>query len=134
MRKTHIASGILLTSAIVATSNIAVMPAIIGLSGSVAPDIDFSLGLKHRTLTHSLFGVAIAFIITMLFSVDFARIFAANCILHILMDSLTVKGVAYMYPMSEKFYGFKLFKTRSAEDMLICLVIVWIISEVLARI
>ncbi|MEG0999973.1 MAG: metal-dependent hydrolase [Cellulosilyticaceae bacterium] len=92
------------------------------LVGSLLPDIDhtksflgsrlllFSKPLNkwfgHRTLTHSLLTVGLLFyssfaawgflpITTGLFT---------GCISHILLDSLTNKGVAIFYPLSKKRY------------------------------
>ena len=112
--------------------------------GSFFPDIDepnsyigkklpfFSkllrkIGLKHRTLTHSIFFPLILFlIIAFIPDLDtfFVRGFIIGIILHIIGDTITVSGVPILYPISKKRYfllpSFLRFKVGSmAENIII---------------
>ena len=95
-----------------------VIPASIG---SIAPDLD--LGSHHRMFLHNVF-IIFMLIVSSWFTMVYSDLelsllllgFITGWISHIVLDSLTLKGVALLYPVSKRFYGFK--KCRS--DSLLC--------------
>jgi inner membrane protein len=95
-----------------------VIPASIG---SIAPDAD--LGSRHRMLLHNIFILfmlmASSWFTTVYSDLELSLLllaFIIGWISHIVLDLLTLKGVALLYPVSKRFYGFK--KCRS--DSLLC--------------
>lgn len=97
--------------------------------GSLFPDIDeptSTLGrllpvgyfVKHRTVTHSLFALIIAFWINPLFGIGYLT--------HIFLDMLTPAGIQLFYPWEKK-VGVKLIRTGSFMEfvflMAICIFI-----------
>lgn len=111
MKRTHVAVGIATTLPLI-LSNPATA---VGLVGSVAPDFDIQLGIKHRTLTHSLLMAAISTSVIFFVNNDISVVWCINYLLHLLLDSITVTGVPLLYP-NKKIYGLRKIKTRGAED------------------
>lgn len=111
MKKTHVSVGLALTLPIILNAPISV----IGLLGSTAPDLDIQLGLKHRTITHSLLFLGITTLVITPFSVKISLVWFVNYLLHLLLDGMTVSGVPLLYP-KKKSYGIKKIKTGGAED------------------
>lgn len=101
--------------------------ALIGLVGSIAPDWDIRLGIKHRTITHSFITLIVTTIVLFLFNNILGLIWGLNYLIHLILDSFTVTGVPLFHPFRDKYYGFKLIRTGEVEDLLICLVAVLII-------
>ncbi|HIQ50991.1 MAG TPA: metal-dependent hydrolase [Nautiliaceae bacterium] len=106
------------------TSNLPI-PFYIGLIiGSFFPDIDEpnsyigkklsflskflrKIGLKHRTLTHSIFFPFTLFLLIILLSnlnTFFIKGFIVGAIFHIIGDAITISGVPIFYPISKKRY------------------------------
>ena len=126
MKKTHIAVGIAATINFINISNVLFLP--IAVVGSLIPDWDYKLGLKHRGITHTLLALLITTGLFSLYSWKLGLLWGLNYFTHLLLDSLTVTGIPLLYPLKKKYYGFKLFKTRGAEDVLIFLICFYIIT------
>lgn len=130
MRKTHIAIGCVATSILL--SNHIIQPlSIIGIVGATFSDIDYKLGIKHRTITHSILMLTLTSIMISFFSKDIALVWFVNYLLHLIADSFTKSGVPFLYPFIKKSYGFKLIKTGSSIDYFIAIVSLYILSEIL---
>lgn len=127
MKKTHTAIAIAAAIPIIDYFNLPYI-SIIGVIGANAPDWDFRLGLKHRTITHSLLLLFVSSFAVSFFSKNIALIWFMSYLLHLLADSCTKMGVPFLYPLVKKRYGLKLIKTGGVEDMFICLLAVFIIS------
>jgi inner membrane protein len=128
MKKTHLFTGIALTIPFISLSNIILLPAVIG---SVAPDWDYRIGIKHRTITHSLIALIISSAFLGTFNIKLGLLWALNYTVHLLLDSLTKMGVPLLYPWRKKYYGKKLFRTHGAEDGLLALISIYIISSLI---
>ena len=127
MKKTHTAIGIAAAIAIINKFSLPYI-SIIGVIGANAPDWDFKLGLKHRTITHSLFLLFISSFVISFLSKNIAVIWFVSYLLHLLADSFTKMGVPFLYPIVKQRYGLKLIKTGGVEDMFICLLAIFLIS------
>ena len=66
-RISHLTIGIILTYFLY-TLNYGWLYCLIGLQGSIAPDIDFKIGLRHRTITHSIIALILTTMPLYLFS------------------------------------------------------------------
>ena len=97
MKKTHTAIGIAAAIAIINTFSLPYV-SIIGVIGANAPDWDFKLGLKHRTITHSLLLLCLSSFAVSFFSKNIAVIWFVSYLLHLLADSFTKMGVPLMIP------------------------------------
>ncbi|BDR82576.1 metal-dependent hydrolase [Clostridium tetani] len=124
-RKTHIAVGLAATLPIVYTTN---YYSIVGLLGATAPDIDIILGIKHRTITHSIVMLCITSLPLFIFNFNIGLIWFLNYFIHLILDSFTKMGVPFLYPWSTKYYGYKKIRTGSAEDLFLCLISIYIIG------
>lgn len=111
MKRTHVAVGLAVTIPLIIQNPIS----FIGVLGSVTPDWDYIFGIKHRTITHSFLALGISTAIIFFFNKSISLIWCISYMTHLFLDGLTVTGVPLMYP-SKKRYGFKLYKTRGAED------------------
>ncbi len=136
MGKTHLAVGVAVAIPLMyyCPEQIAIVPSTLGLVGAVAPDWDLKLGIKHRTITHSIFFPILISFITSFFSLGFSYVFLATYLSHILLDSFTIMGVPLFYPIIKDKYGLRVIKTGSATDMGICISAIYLISEMIARI
>lgn len=133
MKKTHMAIGILATSCLITYTDLPRVPLICGIIGATMADLDFILGIPHRTWTHSLIGMLIVVTVCSLIDIVFGFSLYINYSTHIAADSMTKMGVPLFYPFNKKYYGFKLFKTGKSEDMFICLVVIFILSEMFIK-
>lgn len=115
MKRTHIAIGVAATLPIISNNPISIL----GVLGSAAPDWDYLLGIKHRTYTHSLLVLIISSISVLILNKCIALVWFINFALHLIGDSFTKMGTPYLYPWNKKYYGYKLIKTRGAEDYFI---------------
>ena len=129
-RKTHIAIGIAATIPLLKYTSIDFF-GVVGIIGATAPDIDLKLGIKHRTITHSLLFLFLSSLFIFLFSKSIAIVWFINVLLHLIADSFTKMGIAWLYPFKRKYYGYKLIRTGGAEDYFITLLLIFIISEML---
>lgn len=109
-------------------------PVVVGsLIGSTLPDIDLTVGIPHRTMTHWFplpLSICAASLILPSASGDPHRIFndillgiGIGAILHIVEDSLTQGGVPLATPMGKRF-SFRLTKTGGQLERIIVLVLI----------
>lgn len=131
MKRTHIAIGVAAGITIINYFNLPFIGIVSCYFGSVAPDWDFRLGIKHRTWTHSLLLLAVSTYLIYLFNLNSALLWFSAYLLHLIADSLTKTGVPFLYPFIKNNYGFKLFTTGKSEDLFILLIFIWIISELI---
>lgn len=131
MGRTHTAIGILAAIPVIRYLDLPYVFITGSIIGSVAPDWDLYLGIKHRTITHSLLLLAISTIGIGLFSINMAIMWFIAYALHLIADSFTKMGVPFLYPFKKKRYGAKLIYASGAEDLFILLVAIYIISEIL---
>lgn len=123
MKRTHAVAGVIITGTLCYYTPLDRLPLILGFIGSTAPDLDMMFG--HRKITHSLLGICIAFGLCSIFNVVFAISFCTNCLIHIVLDSFTLKGVPLFYPYNKKYYGFKEIKSGGVEDKYFCLMMIF---------
>jgi inner membrane protein len=129
MKKTHIA--IATVSILPFLNHISLLCIPLGLIGSVFPDYDFILGLKHRGITHTLVALMVTTGSVMLFSFDTAVIWSIAYFTHLIADSFTKMGVPLLYPFNQKYYGCRIIRTHGAEDYFILLLCFYIIVQYL---
>lgn len=125
-KKTHIAVGLVATLPIVYTTKNYI--SIIGLLGATAPDWDIILGIKHRTITHSILMLCITSLPFFILNFNIGLIWFLNYFIHLGLDSFTKTGVPFLYPWNKKYYGFKKITTGKSEDLFLCLISIYIIS------
>lgn len=133
MRKTHIAIGCVATSILIINTSIQPL-AVIGILGSTFPDIDYKIGLEHRTITHSILMLILSSLLVVFFNKDIALVWFVNYSLHLIADSFTKMGVPFLYPFCKKRFGFKLIRTGSSIDYFITILCLYIFSEIIIAI
>ncbi|MDS0524377.1 metal-dependent hydrolase [Clostridium sp. SHJSY1] len=127
MKQTHIAVGVAVTISIVVQDPISVL----GVIGSVAPDWDKPLGMKHREITHSILALVITTAAINNFNKSIALTWGISYITHILVDAITIMGVPLFFPIKKKF-GIKMLKTGGmGEYVLQFLAVVFIMYKYL---
>lgn len=128
MKKTHMAIAI---ATAIPTINYLNIPfvSILGVIGAVAPDWDFLLGIKHRTISHSLLLLFTSTLLISFLNFNISLIWFICYLTHLLADSCTKMGVPFLYPFKKDKYGLKLIKTGGAEDMFICILAIFLISQ-----
>ena len=100
------------------------LPGLAGaLTGSVLPDLDISLGIPHRTITHWWVPPATGMGAALFFSSDspsraFFLWLSAGALLHIVEDSLTTGGVPLLRPFGKRF-SFRLTRTGGSLEYLL---------------
>ena len=72
------------------------------------------LGLKHRTITHSIF-FAIFFALFGYFNIIFYFI-AYGIFMHLIEDAITNTGIPFFYPLYKKRIGVRLFDTGTISE------------------
>jgi inner membrane protein len=113
-KKTHLVIGTLISLPAL-TSPIGIL----GILGSIAPDLDIKLGKSfHRTFTHSLFFLIFSSCGFAVISKQIALIWFISYASHLFLDSLTKGGVPLFYPIRGK-YGLRWFTTGLLFDKLI---------------
>jgi len=101
----------------------------IGRKSPILPAVIRTLGLRHRTATHSLLAIAIAgalsYSIDSLSSWSITLAFTLGYASHIIADLLNDAGVALLYPISTKRYHVLNIRTKSFAESLffICILI-----------
>jgi inner membrane protein len=130
IKKTHIALGIVSILPLIGHVNLLYIP--FGLIGAVFPDYDYKVGLKHRGITHTLLALIVSSAAMLIVSPQLALIWGISYSTHLAGDSITKMGIPALYPLNKKYYGLKLIKTKGAEDLLILLLCIYIISEFIA--
>jgi inner membrane protein len=104
----HAVLGLALSEALMLNPLIVVL-------GSLIPDIDYLVGLTHRTITHSLLFLIPTCLITWRFKgkrTAFALLIGLSS--HLILDAVTVKGVPLFFPLNQ-YYSLNL--TRSGDVM-----------------
>ena len=127
-RTTHIAVGI---AATLPLFSVCPLYSFLGIVGATLPDIDIRLGIKHRTITHSLLMLFISTLLFALININVGFILGLNYLIHLLLDSCTKMGVPFFYPFNKKCYGFKFLKTGDQMDYLISLLAIYFIFSYL---
>ena len=130
MKKTHLAIGIATALPIINYLNIPFI-GILGAVGAIAPDWDFILGIKHRTITHSTLFLLISSYLISIYNFNIGLIWLVCYLSHLIADSFTKTGTPFLYPISKKYYGLKLIKTGGTEDMFICILAIYLISLII---
>lgn len=130
IKRTHVALGVVSILPLISHVNLLYIP--VGLIGAVFPDYDYKVGLKHRGITHTLLCLLITTGAMFIISPQLSLIWGICYLTHLAGDSITKTGIPAFYPVSKKYYGLKLIKTRGAEDLLILLICLYIISEFIA--
>lgn len=114
MKRTHIAVGLAVTLPLIVKDPVTA----VGIVGAIAPDFDISLGIKHRSITHSFLAAGVTTLLISPVNIKIAIVWSINYLLHLLLDGTTVNGVPLLYPKKKR-YGIKKIKTRGAEDYFI---------------
>lgn len=125
--KTHMVVGTLVSIPFIASPI-----GLLGISGSIAPDFDIKLGIKHRTITHSLLMLFFTSLIIKNINFNIGLIWFINYLSHLILDSLTKSGVKFFYP-SKKNYGLRLFKTGDIFDYIIRVVGIMLIFLIIGK-
>ena len=134
MKKTHVASSCLLVSTLIIYTPLTIVPSAIGgFIGAVLPDYDFLIG-KHRGFSHSIICAFIVGIIGCLFNINFGIVLEVSYLLHILLDSFTLRGVPAFMPFDNKYYGLRCIKTGDKVDLFLCIVFIFILSQYISTI
>ena len=131
IKKTHIALGVVSVLPVVSHVNLIYIP--IGLIGSIFPDYDILLGLKHRWITHNFVALAVTTFFTLFISQDLAITWGLCYFSHLFADSLTKMGIPALYPISKKYYGLKIFRTGGTGDYSLLLLCLYIIFQYITR-
>ncbi|MHC1682316.1 MAG: metal-dependent hydrolase [Clostridiaceae bacterium] len=114
--KTHITTGFACSLPFLNSNNITLISLV--LVGSILPDIDIKMGMKHRGFTHSLLCFLILAYGLFLRDFEVGLFFSIGYISHLLLDCLTQKGIQFFFPF-EKRIGIKILKTNGIVDHLI---------------
>lgn len=117
-RRTHIFTSICVVSILFKFYKLP-LHSLFGLIGATIADIDYMLAIKHRTITHSLLFFMLSTELVMLFNFHIGIVYGIGFTIHLWLDSMTKMGVPLFYPWSKRYYGMKVIKTRSAEDIFI---------------
>ncbi len=83
--------------------------------GSVIPDLDISLGLKHRTLSHSLIFILPCFLFLP---------FGVGVSVHVLLDLLTPTGCVLFFPRRDWFILFGAPLKTGVHDSFVCTLLI----------
>lgn len=87
----------------------------IGLIGSTLPDIDYKIGIEHRTITHSLIFMIFTTLLISYINSYIGLVFGISIASHLVLDSFTKTGIPLFYP-SKKYYGRRTVKTGTNEE------------------
>lgn len=129
MRKTHIAIGCLATSIVLINTKVQPI-AVVGILGATFPDIDYKVGIKHRTITHSILILILSSLLVSFLNKDIALVWFVNYLSHLIADSFTKSGVPFFYPFIKRKYGARLIKTGGSIDYFTIIVCIYIICEI----
>jgi len=113
-RRTHLLFGVGSTLFFFSKSGVGILPlALVSAAGALIPDAD--LVAKHRSLMHNVFSLLL-FSLTVNTaslalgygageSLTLASAGAFSYATHLLLDSLTVRGVNLFWPLASRWYG-----------------------------
>lgn len=114
--KTHITTGIACSLPFFNSNNINLIS--LAIVGSILPDIDIKMGMKHRGFTHSLICFLILSYGLFLRDFEVGLFFSIGYISHLFLDFLTQKGIQLFFPFNKRF-GVKILKTNGIVDRII---------------
>lgn len=114
--KTHITTGFACSLPFFNSNNITLISLVI--VGSILPDIDIKMGIKHRGFTHSLPCFFILSYGLFLRDYEVGLFFSIGYISHLFLDFLTQKGIQLFFPFNKRF-GIKILKTNGLVDHII---------------
>lgn len=131
-KKTHIAVAAACVIPFTTPGTLIFIPS--AILGGVFADFDFMLGLEHRTVTHSFLAM---FFMSMFVYFTVSNKMIALCFLigyasHLILDSLTVMGVPWLYPNPRR-YSLGICKTRDATDLFFRLLAIAFIALTLKK-
>jgi inner membrane protein len=99
---THVMLGMALSEALM-------LQPLISVLGSFIPDIDYLIGIAHRTITHSLIFLVIScFLVYKIKDKKIAFAFLIGIASHFIIDSLTPMGIPLLYPLTNTYYSFNI--------------------------
>lgn len=124
MKRTHIAVGVAIAVPIILKLDLPKLSAL-AIIATIVPDWDFYMGIEHRTLTHSLLALLVTTIPIYLFDSSLGFIWGLCYFSHILLDSMTIMGVPFLYPFIKKRRRIMKFKTGDGEDYFIQLMSIY---------
>ena len=138
-RITHIIAGLTVTAAYIGVSGshapINTVPLLLtGMVGGVLPDIDLVLGdsrkkntiWKHRGIAHTLLFLAVC-----IFGIIYLKgryihydinlkpeitVFTLAFLSHLFLDSLTMVGIPFLYPITKKEFCLHLFRVGTIQE------------------
>ena len=120
MLSTHVIIGLTI-------GNLLMLPISWIVLGALIPDIDYLIGVEHRTLTHSILFFASALIIYKLWGKHAGLAYSLGLFSHLTFDLITPMGVQLLYPLPI-FYSFNLVSSMDSLPniaiMLACLVFI----------
>lgn len=93
--------------------------------GSLIPDIDYLIGVTHRTIMHSLLFTAIIGFAAVKYDKRKGTSLIIGLLSHLLLDVLTIQGVMLLWPV-QNFYSYSLFPSLN-DTMNLLIVIISII-------
>lgn len=111
--KTHVAAGVLVALPFISMTD---PISTLGIIGSIAPDWDKVLKIKHRTFTHCLISLCGSCMYMSYINEKLGIVWFITYSSHLFLDSLTVRGVPLLYPFKKDTYGLKLFTTGKKFD------------------
>lgn len=116
MKKTHVAAGL----AIAYAFN---LDPVLVVAGAIMPDIDYAF--MHRKLLHNIFVMILAFLYNIAFGIGWLS--------HIVLDALTVYGVAWLWPLCPYRRRYAKFKTGGLFDHILffAFLMIWIVLDVM---
>ena len=103
---THFVWGVLLSIVLKLDS----VPVVLG---ALLPDLDYRF--EHRKLLHNVFAIALVSLI----SGQYWLPMLVGMVSHIVLDMMTVSGVALLYPLSDKRFRIASFRTGGLFDHLL---------------
>lgn len=94
---------------------IAGLPVVLGMIGSLAPDIDvlfnFTFPFVHRGIMHTpIFAIALVLIIYALTENKGSSLsFGAGYLAHLFLDTFTYSGIMWLFPLTNESFSFSFF-------------------------
>lgn len=130
LKKTHMLVGVLVAAPVIKNTGLI---SAIGLMGATVPDIDYKIGIEHRTITHSLLVLVFTALFIYLIHPGTAVVWGLTYLSHLLLDSFTIAGVPFLYPFIKKRYGLKKIKTGGDIELYILLLLIYLIVIVVTN-
>lgn len=103
-KRTHMAFGLLLASLLLRTEMIPFIPVV--LLASMLPDLDLLLSglpfIEHRKTFHNIWFLVFVHALAIRFLPEVSPFISVGIFSHFIMDSLTKRGVMWLYPLSKR--------------------------------